>query len=462
MNDDIASLVDRQRTFFRSGATRPLAFRMKQLERLRRAVQAEEGRIIEALQQDLGKGEFEAYTSEIAILYDELRFTRRHLRRWVKPRRVATPVVHAPATSRIIMKPLGVSAILAPWNYPFQLSFAPLISAIAAGDCCIVKPSEFAPATATVIAGIIGATFDPAYVACVTGDGAVAAALTSAAVDHIFFTGSTRVGRIVMKAAAERLIPVTLELGGKSPAVVTASAKVELAARRILWGKILNAAQTCIAPDYVAVHQSVADRLVVALRSEIDRFFPEGAENSSEYGRIVNDDHFRRLIAIMTRQSRKAPPVIGGGSDAASRFIAPTVYHPVDWSDPVMEDELFGPILPILVWNDLELLIEEIGRRPNPLAGYVFTEDREEKRLFTEGVQFGGAALNDTVVHLVNPRLPFGGSGPSGLGSYHGYAGFRAFSHEASVMDRATWFDLPLRYPPYGNALAIVRRILHP
>jgi aldehyde dehydrogenase (NAD+) len=462
MNDDIASLVDRQRTFFRSGATRPLAFRLKQLERLRRAVQAEEGRIIEALQQDLGKGEFEAYTSEIAILYDELRFTRRHLRRWVKPRRVATPVVHAPATSRIIMKPLGVSAILAPWNYPFQLSFAPLISAIAAGDCCIVKPSEFAPATATVIAGIIGATFDPAYVACVTGDGAVAAALTSAAVDHIFFTGSTRVGRIVMKAAAERLIPVTLELGGKSPAVVTASAKVELAARRILWGKILNAAQTCIAPDYVAVHQSVADRLVVALRSEIDRFFPEGAENSSEYGRIVNDDHFRRLIAIMTRQSRKAPPVIGGGSDAASRFIAPTVYHPVDWSDPVMEDELFGPILPILVWNDLELLIEEIGRRPNPLAGYVFTEDREEKRLFTEGVQFGGAALNDTVVHLVNPRLPFGGSGPSGLGSYHGYAGFRAFSHEASVMDRATWFDLPLRYPPYGNALAIVRRILHP
>jgi aldehyde dehydrogenase (NAD+) len=462
MNDDIASLVDRQRTFFRSGATRPLAFRRKQLENLRRAVQAEEGRIIEALQQDLGKGEFEAYTSEIAILYDELRFTRRHLRRWVKPRRVATPVVHAPATSRIIMKPLGVSAILAPWNYPFQLSFAPLISAIAAGDCCIVKPSEFAPATATVIAGIIGATFDPAYVACVTGDGAVAAALTSAAVDHIFFTGSTRVGRIVMKAAAERLIPVTLELGGKSPAVVTASAKVELAARRILWGKILNAAQTCIAPDYVAVHQSVADRLVVALRSEIDRFFPEGAENSSEYGRIVNDDHFRRLIAIMTRQSRKAPPVIGGGSDAASRFIAPTVYHPVDWSDPVMEDELFGPILPILVWNDLELLIEEIGRRPNPLAGYVFTEDREEKRLFTEGVQFGGAALNDTVVHLVNPRLPFGGSGPSGLGSYHGYAGFRAFSHEASVMDRATWFDLPLRYPPYGNALAIVRRILHP
>jgi aldehyde dehydrogenase (NAD+) len=217
MNDDIASLVDRQRTFFRSGATRPLAFRRKQLENLRRAVQAEEGRIIEALQQDLGKGEFEAYTSEIAILYDELRFTRRHLRRWVKPRRVATPVVHAPATSRIIMKPLGVSAILAPWNYPFQLSFAPLISAIAAGDCCIVKPSEFAPATATVIAGIIGATFDPAYVACVTGDGAVAAALTSAAVDHIFFTGSTRVGRIVMKAAAERLIPVTLELGGNHP-----------------------------------------------------------------------------------------------------------------------------------------------------------------------------------------------------------------------------------------------------
>jgi aldehyde dehydrogenase (NAD+) len=462
MADTVTSLVDRQRVFFRSGATRPLAFRREQLERLRRAIQAHEPQVIDALRQDLGKGEFEAYTSEIAILYEELRFTRRHLRRWMRPRRVPTPVVHAPARSRIIMKPLGVSAVLAPWNYPFQLSLAPLISAIAAGDCCIVKPSEFAPATATVLAGIIEATFDPAYVACITGDGTVAAELSSAAVDHVFFTGSTRVGRMVMKAAAERLVPVTLELGGKSPAVVTSSAKVPLAARRILWGKILNAGQTCIAPDYIAVHRSVADQLVTALRSEIDRFFPEGAARSAEYGRIVNDDHFQRLAAIMTRQSRKAPPVIGGESDAGSRFIAPTVFHPVEWTDPVMEDELFGPILPVLVWDDLELLIEEIARRPNPLAGYIFTEDRREKRVFTEGVPFGGAALNDTVVHLVNPRLPFGGCGPSGLGSYHGYAGFRAFSHEASVMDRGTWLDLPLRYPPYGNALAIVRRILHP
>jgi len=460
--DLITDIIGRQRAFFRSGVTRSRSFRLEQLERLRTAVHATEPELYGALWEDLHKGEFETFTSEVAILYDEIRHTRRHLKRWMKRRRVSTPVLHAPASSYTVHRPLGVSAILSPWNYPFQLAIAPVIAAIAAGNTAVIKPSEFAPATASVIAQMVRENFDSAYLACVTGDGGVAAELTAAPVDHIFFTGSTRVGRVVMKSAAERLVPVTLELGGKSPAIVTESARIEVAARRILWGKMLNAGQTCVAPDYVVAHRSVVDELLSALSQAMKEFFPEGSEGSADYGRIINDSHYTRLTGIMDRQRGSGEPVLGGERDASVRYISPTVYHPVGWNDPVMEDELFGPLLPVIPYDSLESLFDRIAELPNPLAAYLFTERRADIERFEQSIAFGGGSINDTIVHLVNPELPFGGCGASGLGSYHGYAGFRAFSHETSIMRRSSRFDIRLKYPPYGNALSLVRRVMRP
>jgi len=460
--DTIRALVERQRQAHYAGATRPLAARRALLDTLRRAIVEMEPEIHAALWEDLHKGAFEAYTSEIALVYEEIRTARRHLRRWSRPRRVSTPIVHAPASSRIVYRPLGVSAILSPWNYPFQLAMAPLVASIAAGNCSVVKPSEHAPATAAVIHRLVETYFDPAVVACVTGDGEVAAALTAAPVDHIFFTGSTRVGRQVMRAAADRLVPVTLELGGKSPAIVTSSARLKVAARRIAWGKFMNAGQTCVAPDYVVAHRTVAEDLVAEIGAVVNEFYPSGSRTTPEYGRVINRTHFDRLAGLLDRQSALAQPVLGGARTADDRYIAPTVFHPVGWDDPVMEDELFGPILPVIPYDSLEEVCRRIADRPNPLAAYLFTESRRERRTFEEFVPFGGATVNDTVVHLANPELPFGGSGPSGIGSYHGFAGFRAFSHEAGIMRRSSRIDVPLKYPPYGGALGFIRRIMRP
>ena len=458
----VAAVVAAQRDWFLTGVTRERSFRLERLEALSAAIQRREPEILNALAADLGKGEFETFTTEIGILYDEIRHARRHLRRWMRPRRVSTPLVHAPARSRVVPRPLGVSAILSPWNYPFQLAVAPLLAAIAAGNCAVVKPSEHAPATSAVLERLIRETFDPRHVACVTGDAAVAAELTAAPVDHIFYTGSTAVGRKVMQAAAERLVPVTLELGGKSPAIVSANARVGVSARRLVWGKLLNAGQTCVAPDYVVAHRSVVEPLLEGIRSTLSEFFPYGIASTTEYGRIINDAHFSRLAALMDRQAERGAPVIGGERDPARRYIEPTVYAPAGWDDPLMEDELFGPLLPVIPYDDLDTVIGEIARRPNPLAAYLFSEDRTEKRRFESEVFAGGGTINDTILHLVNPELPFGGVGPSGLGSYHGHAGFRAFSHEASIMERGTWLDLKLKYPPYGTALGLIRRIMKP
>lgn len=458
----VAELVAGQRAWFRTGATRDYTFRIRQLEALTSAISSRESEIMAALATDLHKGSFESFTSEIGMVYEEARYTRRHLRSWMKARKVSTPLVHAPARSRIRYRPLGISVILAPWNYPFQLAIAPLIGAISAGNCAIVKPSEFAPATSAVIQDLINATFDPRYIACLEGDGSVAAELTAAPVDHIFFTGSTRVGSMVMRAAADRLVPVTLELGGKSPAIVSEHARVEVAARRIAWGKFLNAGQTCVAPDYVCVHRSVEKTFVSALATVITMFFGEDAAQSEDFGRIINETHYNRLSTLIDRQSERAVPVIGGRRADAERFIAPTVYTGVAWDAPIMEDEIFGPVLPVLVYDDFEELVETIAARPQPLAAYLFTENRSEIAHFEEFLPFGGAAVNDTIVHLVNPELPFGGCGPSGHGSYHGFAGFRAFSHEASVMQRSTRVDPSLKYPPYGNALALLRKVMKP
>lgn len=461
----VEEIVTRQRSFFRTGATLAYAYRRRSLDLLRDAIRSREDDINAALWSDLHKGAFETYTSEIGILYDEIRHTKKHLKRWMKSRRVGTPITHAPASSRVIRRPRGVTGIIAPWNYPFQLAIAPLIPAVAAGNTAIVKPSELAPATSAVIQRLIEETFDPAYIACVTGEGSVAAELTAAPLDHIFYTGSTAVGRLVMKSAAERLTPVTLELGGKSPAIVSEAASLEVAARRVAWGRFLNAGQTCVAVDYVCVHRSVHQEFLTLLAGVIDEFYQGDPAASEDFGRIINDRHFQRLSEVIERRrsAGSAPDaVIGGTLDPEERYIAPTVFSPVDWEDPLMEDEIFGPILPVLVYDEFDEVIETIASRPTPLAAYLFSEDRREMRAFEDRLPFGGATINDTVVHLVNPELPFGGSGPSGHGSYHGEAGFRTFSHEASVMRRSTKFDLPLKYPPYGNALGLIKRIMRP
>lgn len=462
---DIEGVLHAQRRYLRSGATLPREFRLQQLNALRDAIRPREEGIFDALISDLHKGAFETYTSEIGMIYEEMRHTRKHLRRWMKPRRVSTPLVHAPGSSRILYRPRGVSAIIAPWNYPFQLALAPLVAAISAGNTAIVKPSEFAPATAELIAELIGATFAPEYIACVTGDGAVAAELTGAPVDHIFFTGSTGIGRQVMRAAARHLTPVTLELGGKSPAIVTQNARLEVAARRVAWARYLNAGQTCVATDYVCVHRSVHERFVTLLAGTIGEFFGDTPQGSPDYGRIINERHYRRLTELMARQERETDggaPVIGGATDDTDRYIAPTVYSPAGWDDPVMEDELFGPLLPVIPYDDFSEVIETIAARPTPLAAYLFSESQDEITQFETTLPFGGATVNDAIVHLVNPELPFGGCGPSGHGSYHGKAGFTEFSHETSIMRRSTRFDIPLKYPPYGRSLKLIRRVLRP
>lgn len=464
---DIPTLVAAQRAFFASGATRTAEFRLTQLARLRDAIVQREEDLFRALDQDLGKGRFESYTSEIGFLYIEIRHARRHLRRWMRPRRVPTPLVSRPGSSRVIYRPLGVSAIVAPWNYPLQLLMAPLVGAIAAGNCAVVKPSEFAPATAAVIADLVASVFPVNYITVVQGDGEVAAALTGAAVDHIFFTGSTRVGRMVAHAAAERLIPATLELGGQSPAIVARDVAAsdryaQIAARRIVWGRFMNAGQTCVAPDYACVPRDSLDDFAARVGEEIRRMYGVTPGESGDYGRIITDGHFERLVAVVERQSERAAPLIGGEMNAERRYIAPTVFGNVAWDDPIMEEETFGPILPILAYDDPAQLYATIASRAAPLAAYLFSRDRTEVARFRDSVPFGGATVNDTIVHLANPDLPFGGHGTSGIGSYHGEYGFRAFSHEGAFVKRGMRPDPALRYPPYGSALDLLRTVIRP
>lgn len=459
----LSEILEAQRAYFRTGATLPASFRREQLDRLGAIIEAKEREILAALQKDLGKGEFEGYASEIGFVYDEIRFNRKHLRRWMRPQRVPTPIVHFPASSTIHYRPHGVSAILAPWNYPFQLALAPVVAAIAAGNCVILKPSEVAEATAEVVAQVIRDTFQEEHIAVVTGGPEVAKELTQLPVDHIFFTGSTALGKEVMRAAADKLIPVTLELGGKSPTIVSESANVPIAARRIVWGKFLNAGQTCVAPDYVCVHASRREELQHRLQEVIGSWFAPDPGSSEDYGRIINDRHFDRLHGIIERQKQANRDVVyvGSAPRKEDRFLPPTLCPGTTFDDPVMEDELFGPILPILEYTEMGEIVEEIARRPTPLAAYVFSENRKERDHFLQYLPFGGATINDTLVHLTNPHLPFGGSGPSGHGSYHGEAGFRAFSHGASVMNRSTSFDPPVKYPPYKDRIRLIRKIMH-
>lgn len=443
-----ADLVAGQREWFSQGATRDLAFRDGALAALERAVLGAKPRILEALRSDLRKSAFEAQMTEIGLVLAEIRHARRHLRRWAKPVRVGVPLVLWPGRCRIHTEPLGVCLIIAPWNYPFQLALAPLVSAVAAGNCAVVKPSEIAPATSEVVAAVIGEAFAAEHVAAVLGGADASEALLGQRFDLVFFTGSTAVGRIVVRAAAEHLTPVVLELGGKSPCVVDATADLEVTARRVAFGKLLNAGQTCVAPDYVLVQEKVKEAFLATLRSSVVEMYGENPQASPDYARIVSRRHLERLVRLLDG----AEIAFGGEVDPADLYVAPTALVGVTGESPCMQEEIFGPILPVLPYGDPDEAIRYVNARPKPLAAYFFTRDARLAERFLGEIAFGGGCVNDTILHLAHPELPFGGVGQSGMGACHGRTGFEAFSHRKSILRKPFAFDFALRYPPSSES----------
>jgi aldehyde dehydrogenase (NAD+) len=455
----ISNLLSQQRTFFRTGRTQPFDFRMQQLQALRQAVVTHQEAVLAALHQDLRKPEFEAYATEIGVVR-EIDHTIKHLKAWMKPKTVAFPIDQFPAKAKIHPEPLGVALIIGPWNYPFQLMLSPLVGAIAAGNCAILKPSELAPATSQVIAELVRATFDPAYIAVVEGDAAVSQALLAEKFDHIFFTGGTAIGKIVMKAAAEHLTPVTLELGGKSPCIVDRDVAVKETARRIAWGKFINTGQTCIAPDYLLVDRQIKPALLDALQAQVREFYGEDPAQSPDYGRIINDRHFSRLQGLLESSRAQGQIVMGGQVNAADRYMAPTIIDGVTAEDPLMQEEIFGPLLPVLTYDTLEEAIAFVGDRPKPLALYVFSRNKAVQRQVLAQTSSGNACVNDTIMQVGVSQLPFGGVGDSGMGSYHGKAGFETFSHFKSVLYKSFWLDLKWRYAPYAGNLKLLKKFI--
>jgi aldehyde dehydrogenase (NAD+) len=446
--DDIAPKVLAARAAFDKGGTRPAAWRVATLERLRDLLVEREDRLLDALAADFGKPRAEAWVTEIGFTIGDINHTLAHLPLWMKPDRVGTPLAFKPGSSHIVAEPVGVTCVIAPWNYPVQLLLVPMVAAIAAGNAVVAKPSELAPHTAAELVDLIDAIADPA-VAVVQGGVAETSELLAQRFDHILYTGNSRVARIVMRAAAENLTPVTLELGGKSPAIVSRNANIDVAAKRIAWGKFVNAGQTCIAPDYVLVEQPVHDQLVAAIGKAVEEFYGSDVQASADYTRIVNEPHFHRLEKLL----HDGTVAVGGQSDADTRYIAPTVLTGIGNDDPVMAEEIFGPILPVIAVQSVDEAISFVNDRSSqgdkPLALYTFSEsDAENDKVLAECTS-GGACVNGTLLHISNPNLPFGGVGESGMGAYHGKFGFDTFSHHRSVHTRSTKLDPALMYPPY-------------
>jgi aldehyde dehydrogenase (NAD+) len=451
---DLKSLIENQRRFFLTGRTRDVSFRIEALKRLKQAVESHEQELYKALDSDLRKPAMESFMSEIGMITREISFVMRHLRSWTRPEKARTNLLNFPARSRIYAEPYGVTLIIGPWNYPLQLTLLPLIGAIAAGNCSIVKPSEIAHATSGIVAKIIGEACGEEHVAAVEGGKEVGEQLLAERFDHIFFTGSAAVGRIVMQAASQHLTPVTMELGGKSPAIVDADADLSMAARRIAWGKFLNAGQTCVAPDYLLLHAAIKDPFLALLRTTIKDFYGDDPQKSPDYARIVNNAQFDRLAGYL----RDGDILIGGEIDRRTRYIGPTVLLNSSWDARVMQEEIFGPLLPVLIFDDLDDVIGKLISMPRPLSLYYFSRNRKKQKRIIRDVPFGGGTMNDTILHMVNPHLPFGGAGQSGFGSYHGKASFDAFSHRKSILARPTLLDNPLRYPPYAGKLRWLKK----
>jgi len=438
--------MESMRTFFGTGITKDIDFRISQLKKLGKAIQRNQPAIEAALRSDLGKSPEEAFLTEIQLLLDDIRFQIRHLKKWARPKRVNSGLALFPSTCRIIREPYGVVLIIAPWNYPFQLLMEPLIGAIAAGNCAVLKPSPQAPATAALSASILSSLFEPDYVRVFSGEGQELDQLLTERFDYIFFTGSPATGRYIMQKAAANLCPVTLELGGKSPCVVLSSANIALAAKRIAFGKFINAGQTCVAPDYILVQRELKPALMEALKCTIQQFYGKNPLKSPHYGRIVNQRFLDRLLLLLDTSGGSI--VSGGAFDRESRYLEPTLVDEPSLDSALMQEEIFGPILPLIAIDSIEEAVAFIHSRNKPLALYVFGSESEGKRVLAQ-TSSGGSCLNDTILHVANKHLPFGGVGESGMGRYHGRYSFETFSHQRSVVSSREWFDLAGKYPPY-------------
>ncbi|OUL25791.1 aldehyde dehydrogenase family protein [Nostoc sp. RF31YmG] len=450
-----ADIIRKQREFFQTGKTKDVDFRIAQLKILKQAILENEQAIVQALRADLHKPEFETYATEIFVI-KEIDYAIKNIKNWIKPKKAAVTIDFFQYSARIYPEPLGVALIIGAWNYPFNLIISPLIGAIAAGNCTILKPSELAPHTSSLLAKMIAKYFEPAYIALVEGGVETSQNLLAEKFDYIFFTGSTSVGKIVMEAAAKYLTPVTLELGGKSPCIVDTEINLEHTVKRITWGKFLNAGQTCIAPDYILVDKKIKTNLVDGLKKCIKEFYGDSPASSPDYARIISQKHFDRLASLINN----GEVIIGGETNPEERYISPTVIDNISLDAAIMQEEIFGPILPIIEYSDIKEAIALINSRPKPLALYLFTQNKNLQKLVLQETSSGGVCINDTVMHCGVPSLPFGGVGDSGVGSYHGKASFDTFSHSKSVLQNSFLLDLKWRYAPYQGKLAFLKRLL--
>ncbi len=450
--------TEKMRRYFETGITKTYEFRKEQLQKLKVTVQKYEIEIFEALYKDLRKSKEESYISENGFFLSEASGTIKHLKAWMAPQKVGTNWFNFPSKSFVMAEPLGVVLIISPWNYPFNLLFTPLIGAIAAGNCVVVKPSEMAPATTAITKKIIEETFDPQYILFTEGDGAtvVPELMNNFVFDHVFYTGSTAVGKIIYQLAAKNLIPVTLELGGKSPCVIESDADVKIAAKRITMTKFLNAGQTCVAPDYLLVHETVKENLIAAIIENIKKFFSNDAQKTDSFGRIINEKQFSRIEKYLNNSKI----LFGGKTDKADLYIEPTLLAVTDIETDVMKEEIFGPILPIISFTNMKDAVKIIAQNKNPLAFYLFTASKEKESSWLNAVAFGGGCINNAALHLANDKLPFGGRGASGIGNYHGKFSFDTFSHKKAVMKTPTWFDPSIKYPPFTNRLSLFKKVM--
>ena len=457
--DSISKIFNAQQKFFESGATLPYKFRRDQLKKLHKVVVDHEAEIIQALKDDFAKPEFETYATEVGFLLEEINFVLEHLKGWMDPERVNTPISSWPSKSYILPHPKGVALVIGPWNYPFQLALAPVVAALSAGNTAIIKPPEQAPATSGLLHKMIAENFDQKLLAVVEGEGHVVVPelIKNHRFDHIFFTGSTGVGRKIAEMAAPHLTPVTLELGGKSPAIIDKTANLKVAAKRIAFGKWVNAGQTCVAPDYLLIHQEVYEKFVKVLKEVINDFYGQDPMDSPSLASLISKSHFETQLEYL----KNGKIIFGGKSDHQNLRIEPTLIEDASFDDKVMQQEIFGPVMPLLKFKTIEEAKSIISINPNPLALYVFTKSKKFEDSFIKNIRFGGGAVNNAIVHLSNPELPFGGIGQSGFGTYHGKAGFDVFSHRKGIMKTATWFDSPQKYPPYSKlALRLIRWLM--
>lgn len=442
---DYPNILEKQRIFFNSQKTKNIKFRKMYLEKLREVILKNEELMYDAIYADFGKSKFDTFTTEISFVIKDIDYYLKNLNSLSRPKKAKTNLANQFGSSKIYSDPLGCTLVIGAWNYPYQLSLSPMIAAIAAGNTCILKPSEIAENTMKMMAKLVNDNFPAEYVHVIEGGVEETTEILKLKFDKIFFTGSTNVGKIVYEAAAKNLTPVTLELGGKSPVIVSASADFEVAAKRIIWGKFLNGGQTCVAPDYILVDEKVKDSFLDSLKSYIEKFNYQ--PDSKEYTKIINDKNFERLIKLIDPEK----VYCGGNFDKQSRFIAPTILANVTWNDAVMQEEIFGPILPVLTYSNFNEALIQINDHDKPLSAYLFTDNSEEKESFVSKISFGGGCINDVVMHLSNDYLPFGGVGNSGIGNYHGKFGFETFSHQKSILDRATWGEPDFKYPPYTD-----------